>query len=93
VPCRDNEAILAISDDIGTNVWYNHNVDLQRRLHKEQIMKPNTKIEISVFGALLISAAIAALAVATSRLVDSFVSEGEPGSGDWSVDEREYGKY
>ncbi len=54
-------------------------------------MKPNTKIEISVLGALLISVAIAALAVATSRLVDSFVSEGESGSGDWSVDEREYG--
>ncbi len=54
-------------------------------------MKPNTKIEISVFGALVISAAIWALAVATSRLVDSFVSEGESGSGDWSIDEREYG--
>ena len=54
-------------------------------------MKPNKKIEISVFGALVISAAIWALAVATSKLVDSFVSEGEPGSGDWSVDEKEYG--
>ena len=58
---------------------------------KENIMKPNTKIEISVFGALAISAAIWALAVATSKLVDSFVSEGESGSGDWSVDEKEYG--
>lgn len=54
-------------------------------------MKLNKKIEISVFGALLISAGIWALAVATSRLVDSFISEGEPGSGDWSVDEKEYG--
>ena len=54
-------------------------------------MKPNTKIEISVFGALVISMAIWALAIATSKLVDSFVSEGEPGSGDWSVDEKEYG--
>ena len=54
-------------------------------------MKPNTKIEISVFGALVISAAIWALAIATSKLVDSFVSEGEAGSGDWSVDEKEYG--
>ena len=58
---------------------------------KEKKMKPNTKIEISVFGALVISAAIWALAIATSKLVDSFVSEGEPGSGDWSVDEKEYG--
>ena len=58
---------------------------------KEKNMKPNTKIEISVFGALIISAAIWALAVATSKLVDSFVSEGESGSGDWSVDEKEYG--
>lgn len=54
-------------------------------------MKPNTKIEISVFGAVIICAAICALAVATSRLVDSFVSEGESGSGDWSIDEKEYG--
>ena len=54
-------------------------------------MKPNTKIEISVFGALVLSAAIWGLAIATSKLVDSFVSEGEPGSGDWSVDEKEYG--
>ena len=54
-------------------------------------MKPNKKIEISVFGALVISAAIWALAVATSKLVDSFVSEGESGTGDWSIDEREYG--
>ncbi len=54
-------------------------------------MKPNTKIEISVFGALVISVAIWALAIATSKLVDSFVSEGESGSGDWSVDEKEYG--
>ena len=54
-------------------------------------MKPNKKIEISVFGALVIGAAIWALAIATSKLVDSFVSEGEAGSGDWSVDEKEYG--
>lgn len=53
-------------------------------------MKPNQKIEISVFGALIISAAIWALAVATSRLVDSFVS-GDAESGDWSIDEKEYG--
>ena len=50
----------------------------------------NKKIEISVFGALVISAAIWALAVATSRLVDSFVFEKEPESGDWSIDEKEY---
>ena len=54
-------------------------------------MKLNTKIEISVFGALVISAAIWMLAVSTAKLVDSFVSEGESGSGDWSVDEKEYG--
>lgn len=53
--------------------------------------KNKTTIEISVFGALLISASIWALAVATSKLVDSFVSEGESGSGDWSIDEKEYG--
>lgn len=53
-------------------------------------MKLNRKIEISVFGALVISAAICALAVATSRLVDSFVFEKEPESGDWSIDEKEY---
>lgn len=60
---------------------------------KEKSMDHNKKIEISVFGALMISAAIWSLAIATSKLIDSFVSEGEPGSGDWSIDEREYGKY
>ena len=60
---------------------------------KEKNMDHNKKIEISVFGALMISAAIWSLAIATSKLIDSFVSEGEPGSGDWSIDEREYGKY
>ena len=54
-------------------------------------MKLNTKIEISVLGALVISAAIWALAAATSRLVDSFVSEGDSEGGDWSIDEKEYG--
>ena len=53
-------------------------------------MKLHRKIEISVFGALVISAAICALAVATSRLVDSFVSEGAE-SGDFAIDEKEYG--
>jgi hypothetical protein len=60
---------------------------------KEKNMDHNKKIEISVFGALMISAAIWSLAIATSKLIDSFVSEGEPGSGDWSIDEKEYGKY
>ena len=60
---------------------------------KEKNMDHNKKIEISVFGALMISAAIWSLAIATSKLIDSFVSEGEPGSGDWSIDEREYRKY
>lgn len=59
-------------------------------LQKENNMKYNQKIEISVFGALVISAAIWALAIATSRLVNSFVTEGEPESGDWSIDEKEY---
>lgn len=54
-------------------------------------MKLNRKIEISVFGALVISAAIWTLAIATSKLVDSFVSEGDSESGDWSIDEKEYG--
>ena len=58
---------------------------------RRKTMKLNQKIEISVFGALVISAAIWALAVATSRLVDSFVSEGDTESGDWSIDEKEYG--
>lgn len=53
-------------------------------------MKMNTKIEISLVGAVLIAAAIAALAVATSKLVESFVSDGESGSGDWSIDEKEF---
>lgn len=52
--------------------------------------KMNTSIEISLAGALLLAAAISALSIATSRLIDSFVSEGEPGSGDWSLDEKEY---
>jgi hypothetical protein len=56
-------------------------------------MKQKKKIEISLFGALIFSAAICALSVATSKLIDSFVSEGESGSGDWSIDEKEYGKY
>ena len=56
-------------------------------------MKQKKKIEISLFGALLFSAAICTLSVATSKLIDSFVSEGEPGTGDWSIDEKEYGKY
>lgn len=54
-------------------------------------MKQNIKIEISLLGALILAGAVAALAVATSKLVDSFVSSGEPGSGDWSLDEKEYG--
>lgn len=58
---------------------------------KEKSMKLNKKIEISVIGALLISTAIWALAVATSKLVDSFVSEGGSEGGDWSIDEKEYG--
>lgn len=53
-------------------------------------MKLNKKMEISMLGLILISASIATLAVATSKLIDSFVSEGEPGSGDWSIDEKEY---
>ena len=52
--------------------------------------KMNTSIEISLAGALLLAAAISAMSIATSRLIDSFVSEGEPGSGDWSLDEKEY---
>ncbi len=56
-------------------------------------MKQKKTIEISLLGALVFSAAICALSVATSKLIDSFVSEGEPGSGDWSIDEKEYGKY
>ncbi len=54
-------------------------------------MKLNTKIEISVLGALAISAAIWALAIATSRLVDSFVTGVDSEGGDWSIDEKEYG--
>lgn len=56
-------------------------------------MKQKKTIEISLLGALLFSAAICTLSVATSKLIDSFVSEGESGTGDWSVDEKEYGKY
>jgi hypothetical protein len=56
-------------------------------------MKQKKTIEISLFGALVFSAAICMLSVVTSKLIDSFVSEGEPGSGDWSIDEKEYGKY
>jgi hypothetical protein len=52
--------------------------------------KMNTSIEISLAGALLLAVAISAMSIATSRLIDSFVSEGEPGSGDWSLDEKEY---
>lgn len=52
-------------------------------------MKHNQKIEISVFGALVVCAAICVLSVATSRLVDSFVSD-DAESGDWSIDEKEY---
>lgn len=64
---------------------------MQKKLQKEKNMKNKRTIEISVFGALVISAAIWALAIATSRLVDSFVSEGDSDNGDWSIDEREYG--
>ena len=74
-------------------LWYNNQM-IKRLCRKRSIyMDHNKKIEISVFGAVMISAAIWALAIATSKLIDSFVSEGEPGSGDWSLDEREYGKY
>ena len=51
-------------------------------------MRSSKTIEISLAGAILVSAAIAFLAVATSRLVDSFVTDGESGSGDWSLDEK-----
>lgn len=74
------------------NVWYNLTVVLQMMTAKERNMKNKRNIEISVFGALMISAGIWALAIATSKLVDSFVSEGESGSGDWSIDEKEYSK-
>lgn len=63
---------------------------MQKVTAREIAMKLDRKIEISLLGALLISASIAMLAVATSKLVDSFVSEGESGSGDWSIDEKEY---
>lgn len=53
-------------------------------------MKLNTKIEISLIGIIVLSAGVAALAVATSRLVNSFASDGEAGSSDWSIDEKEY---
>lgn len=53
-------------------------------------MKLNTKIEISLIGIILLSAAVATLAVATSRLVNSIDSDGEAGSSDWSLDEKEY---
>lgn len=53
-------------------------------------MKLNTKIEISLVGAILIAVSIATLAIATSKLVESFVSDGEAGSGDWSIDEKEF---
>lgn len=56
-------------------------------------MKQKKTIEISLLGVLIFSVGICMLSVATSKLIDSFVSEGEPGSGDWSVDEKEYGKY
>ena len=68
-------------------MWYHYNVAHSQEI---KIMGLNKKIEISLLGAVLISASIAMLAVATSKLVDSFVSEGEPGSGDWSVSEKEY---
>ena len=60
---------------------------------REKYMKQKKTIEISLLGALIFSAGICMLSVATSKLIDSFVSEGEPGSGDWSVDEKEYGQY
>ena len=50
-------------------------------------MKNNKRIEISLIGAVLIAAAIAALAISTDRLVES-IHTGESGSGDWSIDER-----
>ena len=52
-------------------------------------MKLNTKIEISLAGAMLLAAAVGALAIATNRLVES-IATGESGSGDWSIDEKEF---
>lgn len=52
-------------------------------------MKLNRKIEISMAGAIILAAAVSALAIATDRLVES-IATGESGSGDWSIDEREY---
>ena len=53
-------------------------------------MKLTTKLEISLLGLIVLTAGVAALAVATSRLVNSIESDGEPGSSDWSIDEKEF---
>lgn len=53
--------------------------------------RSSKKVWIS-FGTLVIFAAgVAALAIATDRLVNSFRSDADPDHGDWSIDEKEYG--
>ena len=56
-------------------------------------MKKNkTTIEVSIFGAVLVAAAVAVLAVATDRLMASFRTDSDIyGRGVWSIDEKEYG--
>jgi hypothetical protein len=38
----------------------------------------------------MFAAGVAALAIATDRLVNSFKSEADPDHGDWSIDEEEF---
>jgi hypothetical protein len=53
--------------------------------------KNDKKIWLSIGGLVLFSAWVAALAIATDRLINSFRSEADPDHGDWSIDEKEYG--
>ena len=51
----------------------------------------NQKIEISVFGLVLVAASLSVLAVATDRLVNSITTyDRMSGRGDFSIDEDEF---
>lgn len=48
------------------------------------------KVWISVGTLAVFAAGVAALAIASDRLVNSFRSDADPDHGDWSIDEKEF---
>ncbi len=56
-----------------------------------KIDRKNRNIWISFGGMILFTAWVAALAIATDRLVNSFKTDMDLGYGDMAIDEKEFG--